>query len=221
MSVFDSLAAYGVVPVVEIPEARWALPLAQALAEGGLSAIEVTLRTPDALESIAAIAAEFPDFLVGAGTLLNADNVARAAEAGSKFGVSPGFTVAVGEAARAAQLPLIPGAVTAGEFMAALEAGFTTIKFFPAEISGGARALGGLLAPLGAGTLQGVMPTGGVTPGNLADYLLIPKVIAAGGTWIAPRHLIAEENFAQITINAREAVALVQGILAEKKVAAA
>ncbi|RLP74766.1 bifunctional 4-hydroxy-2-oxoglutarate aldolase/2-dehydro-3-deoxy-phosphogluconate aldolase [Mycetocola tolaasinivorans] len=210
------LGEFGIVPVVEIPEARLAVPLARALSEAGLTTIEVTMRTPDALESIANIAAELPEFHVGVGTLFTAANVADAKAAGARFGVSPGYTPQLGLAAREAGLPLIPGAATASEIMAAVEDGFDIVKFFPAELNGGAKALAALLAPLAASGLRHVMPTGGVTPDNLGDYLRIPRVIAAGGTWIAPRGLIAVGEFDIIRDNAARALELARTLLREK-----
>ncbi|WP_081863770.1 bifunctional 4-hydroxy-2-oxoglutarate aldolase/2-dehydro-3-deoxy-phosphogluconate aldolase [Mycetocola saprophilus] len=213
---FALLAGFGIVPVVEIPEARFAIPLARALAEAGLTTIEVTMRTPDALESIRQIATELPEFYVGVGTLFTPANVIDAQAAGARFGVSPGYTPLLGRTAREAGLPLIPGAATASEIMAAVEDGFDTVKFFPAELNGGAKALSALLAPLAASGLRHVMPTGGVTPDNLGDYLRIPRVIAAGGTWIAPRALIQAGEFDTIRDNAARALTQARALLRDK-----
>ncbi|GIX13194.1 MAG: ketohydroxyglutarate aldolase [Paracoccaceae bacterium] len=194
-----------VIPVLTIRDARLAAPLARALSAGGLRALEVTLRTPAALEAIRAMAAAAPDAVVGAGTLTRPDQVAQAVEAGARFGVSPGATPALMEAARAAGLPLLPGVATPSEAMAAMERGFTTLKFFPAEVNGGVAALSAWAAPL-AGLK--FCPTGGITRANARDYLALSNVLCVGGSWVAPADLVAAEDWRAITRLAAEAAAL-------------
>lgn len=203
----DRLAELRVVPVVEIEDAGTAVPLARALRDAGLPALEVTLRTGAAVEAVRRIAAELPEVLVGAGTLLTADQVAVAAGAGARFGVSPGFTPALSAAAADAGLPFVPGTVTAGEVLAAVDAGHRRLKFFPAEQAGGAPAIRSLTTPFAA---LGVtfMPTGGLTPDNAGAYLALPSVFAIGGTWIAPRRTVAEQAFDAVGAAAREALRL-------------
>ncbi|MDJ0334053.1 bifunctional 4-hydroxy-2-oxoglutarate aldolase/2-dehydro-3-deoxy-phosphogluconate aldolase [Salinibacterium sp. G-O1] len=199
---FLTLAKLGVVPVVEIADASTAVALADALTAGGLPALEVTLRTPAALDAIRAIAEARPDVLVGAGTLLDAGMLDQAVAAGARFLVSPGLTPSLGDAARASGLPFIPGAVTASEAMAAIDAGFNVLKFFPAAASGGPAAISALAAPLGGAGVR-FMPTGGIRANTLQDYLDIPAVIAVGGTWIADTASINSQDWDGITARAR------------------
>jgi 2-dehydro-3-deoxyphosphogluconate aldolase/(4S)-4-hydroxy-2-oxoglutarate aldolase len=204
-TVFDQLALARIIPVVEITNVARAVQLAQTLAAGGLSVMEVTLRTPAALESIRAIRAEVPEFIVGAGTLLTAAQVAQATEAGAYFGVSPGFTPALSAAASDLALPFVPGTVTASEMLTAAEYGHTHLKFFPAEQSGGARALASFASPLAAHGIR-FMPTGGIRPAGLGEYLSLANVFAVGGTWIAPRDAITEGRFDLILASTTAAV---------------
>jgi 2-dehydro-3-deoxyphosphogluconate aldolase/(4S)-4-hydroxy-2-oxoglutarate aldolase len=192
-----------VIPVLTVASAHDAVPLARALVAGGVPVLEVTLRTPAALAVIAAIAAEVPEAVIGAGTVLNPRDLAAARQAGARFAVSPGLT---SELARAAEgFPLLPGAVTPSEIMAARDLGFNRLKFFPAGSFGGIPALASL-----AGPFQDVRfcPTGGVTQANLRDYLALPNVVCAGGTWLAREADIAAGNWDAITANAARAVAL-------------
>jgi 2-dehydro-3-deoxyphosphogluconate aldolase / (4S)-4-hydroxy-2-oxoglutarate aldolase len=205
--VLTAVAALAVVPVVEIDDAATAVPLARTLAEAGLPVVEVTFRTPAAHDAVAAIAAELPDFLLGAGTLVLPDMVTSAAEAGARFGVSPGFSSACLAAAAKAALPFVPGAVTPSEVGACLEAGTRHIKFFPAGAYGGIATLAALDGPFGW-TGARFMPTGGVRPENAAEYLALPNVFAVGGTWIAPRADIAAGRWDAIGERARAAAAL-------------
>jgi 2-dehydro-3-deoxyphosphogluconate aldolase/(4S)-4-hydroxy-2-oxoglutarate aldolase len=207
-SVLERLTLARIVPVVEITDARRGVELAQTLAAAGLPVAEVTLRTPAALEAISAIAAEVPGFLVGAGTLLTPAQIDDAVEAGAHFGVSPGFTPALSDAATAAGLPFVPGAVTSTEILAAAERGHTHLKFFPAEPSGGSAAVAAFAAPFASLGIR-FMPTGGVRPSNLDAYLALHTVFAIGGTWIAPRDQITEGRFDEIGAAARTAVATV------------
>jgi 2-dehydro-3-deoxyphosphogluconate aldolase/(4S)-4-hydroxy-2-oxoglutarate aldolase len=196
-----------IVPVVEIDDAANAVPLAHTLAEAGLPVLEVTFRTPAARDAVAAIAAALPDFLVGAGTLVLPAMVAAAAEAGARFGVSPGLSASCLAVAAEHGLPFVPGAVTPSEVGACLEAGLTHIKFFPAGAYGGSATLRALDGPFGWAGAR-FMPTGGVRPDNVLEYLELPNVFAVGGTWIATRHDVAVGNWDAIAGRARSAVAL-------------
>ncbi|MGO8095933.1 2-dehydro-3-deoxy-phosphogluconate aldolase [Rhizobium leguminosarum] len=194
-----------VVPVLIVDDAKTAVPLARALVAGGLKAIEITMRTPAALEAVRAVAAEVEGAEVGAGTILNVAHWEAAVEAGSKFIVSPGTTQELLDAAADSDVPLLPGAATASEVMALREEGYQVLKFFPAEQAGGAAYLKALSSPL-AGTL--FCPTGGISLKNAKDYLSLPNVICVGGSWVAPKELVAAGDWAGITKLAAEAAAL-------------
>ncbi|HEX4198303.1 MAG TPA: bifunctional 4-hydroxy-2-oxoglutarate aldolase/2-dehydro-3-deoxy-phosphogluconate aldolase [Caulobacteraceae bacterium] len=201
----DALMATGpVIPVLTIERLEDAVPLARALAEGGLRPLEVTLRTACALEAIARIAGEVPDAIVGAGTVLNADDFDRAVQAGARFIVSPGLTDPLVAAARSSQAAFLPGVVTAGEVMRGLDAGLTRFKFFPAESSGGAAALKALNGPFAACRF---CPTGGVTAASAPAYLALPNVACVGGAWVAPADAVKAGDWARITALARAAAA--------------
>jgi 2-dehydro-3-deoxyphosphogluconate aldolase/(4S)-4-hydroxy-2-oxoglutarate aldolase len=193
-----------VIPVVTIERAADAVPLARALAKGGLECIEVTLRTPEAPAAIAAIARDVPEVVVGAGTVLRAADVSRARDAGAKFLVSPGLTEELASAGLASGLPYLPGAVTCSEIMVARELGFSLLKFFPAEPSGGIAALKAL-APVFAGIA--FCPTGGIHDGNAAEYLNLPNVPMVGGAWMASPEAIRAGDWTGITERARRASA--------------
>lgn len=193
-----------VIPVLVVEDAAHARPLAEALVLGGLPALEVTLRTGAALDVIAAMA-EVPGGVVGAGTLLTAEDVRNAKAAGAKFGVSPGVTDALVEACAAEGLPLLPGAATATEAMALLARGYDMLKFFPAGPAGGPAYLKGLAGPL---PQIAFCPTGGVSPENAPDYLALPNVICAGGSWLAPPDLQRAGDWDGITELARTAAKL-------------
>lgn len=193
-----------IVPVLVVDDAAHARPLAEALVAGGLPALEVTLRTPAALDVIRAMA-EVPGGVVGAGTLVTPDDVRAAKEAGAQFGVSPGATDALIAACEAEGLPLLPGAATASEAMALLEKGYDMLKFFPAEASGGAPALKAIGAPLPQITF---CPTGGVSPSNARDYLNLSNVICAGGSWVAPKQMVLDGDWEGIEALARDAAKL-------------
>ena len=201
----DILTAQPVVPVVAVASAAQGVELARALAAGGLKAIEVTLRTPAALDAIRAIAAEVPDCVVGAGTILEPKHYDQAEKAGAKFIVSPGATMEVLDAARSSQVPLLPGSATASEMMAMLEEGYEVLKFFPAEQIGGAGFLKSV-APVFP-SLR-FCPTGGVSMKNVTDYLALPNVVCVGGSWVAPKAELEAGDWAAITALAREAAAL-------------
>ncbi|MFT6271725.1 MAG: 2-dehydro-3-deoxyphosphogluconate aldolase/(4S)-4-hydroxy-2-oxoglutarate aldolase [Dinoroseobacter sp.] len=193
-----------IVPVIVIEDLAHARPLAQALVAGGLPALEVTLRTEIAIEAIAEMA-QVEGAVVGVGTLLTSLDVAAAVEAGAQFGVSPGATDRLLDAAIEAGLPMLPGAATASEVMALLEKGYTVLKFFPAEASGGAAALKAIGAPI---PQVGFCPTGGITPQNAASYLSLPNVLCAGGSWVAPKAMMEAGDWAGITALAKVAAAL-------------
>ncbi|ABA78800.1 bifunctional 4-hydroxy-2-oxoglutarate aldolase/2-dehydro-3-deoxy-phosphogluconate aldolase [Rhodobacter sphaeroides] len=193
-----------VVPVLVIEDLAHARPLAEALVAGGLPALEVTLRTPVALDAIR-IMAEVEGGIVGAGTLLTPADVAAARAAGARFGVSPGASDRLLDACEAEGLPLLPGAATATEVMALLERGYTMQKFFPAETSGGAPAVKALGGPLPQVTF---CPTGGIGLGNAATYLGLANVVCVGGSWVAPKAMMEAGDWAGITRLAQEAAAL-------------
>ncbi len=201
----STLKLQPVVPVLIIDDVDTAVPLARALVAGGLKAIEITLRTDAALEAVRRVAAEVEGAVVGAGTILNAKHFEAAVAAGSQFIVSPGTTQELLDAARASEIPLLPGAATASEVMALREEGYQVLKFFPAEQAGGAAYLKSLSSPL-AGTL--FCPTGGISLKNAKDYLSLPNVVCVGGSWVAPKELVAAGDWAGITKFAAEAFAL-------------
>lgn len=193
-----------VIPVLVIEDIAHARPLAEALVAGGLPMLEVTLRTPCALEAIA-VMAQVPGGIVGAGTLLTPADVAAAKAAGARFGVSPGATERLLAACEAEDLPTLPGAATASEVMALLERGYTTAKFFPAGNIGGAPALKSLGAPI---PQVAFCPTGGVSPENAMDYLSLPNVLCVGGSWVAPRAMLASGDWAGVQALAEAAKSL-------------
>lgn len=190
-----------IIPVLVVPDTAHARLLAEALVAGGLPALEVTLRTPNALDVIRAMAA-VKGGVVGAGTLITPQDVIAAKQAGAMFGVSPGATDELLLACEKADLPLLPGAATASEAMRLLARGYDMLKFFPAEAAGGAPALKALGAPLPQITF---CPTGGVSATNADSYLSLPNVICAGGSWVAPTHLVAAGQWAEIQVLAKAA----------------
>jgi 2-dehydro-3-deoxyphosphogluconate aldolase/(4S)-4-hydroxy-2-oxoglutarate aldolase len=194
-----------VIPVVTIENARDAVPLARALLAGGLRVVEITLRTPAALDAIRAIVAEVPDVIVGAGTLLTPPDVTRAAEAGAHFLVTPGTPASLAPALSEVPVPVMPGCATVSEAMTLAALGFQVLKFFPAEQSGGVRWLKSVSEPL---PHIRFCPTGGINGDNAADYLALRNVIAVGGSWIAPAQAIAAGDFAGITARATAVLAL-------------
>ncbi|MBT2528040.1 bifunctional 4-hydroxy-2-oxoglutarate aldolase/2-dehydro-3-deoxy-phosphogluconate aldolase [Streptomyces sp. ISL-99] len=196
-----------VVPVVVLEDAADAVPLARALVAGGLPAIEVTLRTPAALDSIRAIAAEVPDAVVGAGTVISPAGVADAVAAGARFLVSPGWTDTLLDAMKGAGVPFLPGVSTTSEVLALLERGVTEMKFFPAEAAGGTPYLKSLGAPLPQARF---CPTGGITLASAPSYLALPNVGCVGGTWMLPPAALATKDWTRVETLAREAAALRQ-----------
>ncbi|MGD9919491.1 MAG: bifunctional 4-hydroxy-2-oxoglutarate aldolase/2-dehydro-3-deoxy-phosphogluconate aldolase [Paenirhodobacter sp.] len=193
-----------IVPVIVVKDVAHAQPMARALVAGGLPALEVTLRTPCALEAIRAMA-DVEGGVVGAGTLLTPADVKAAKAAGARFGVSPGLTERLVKACIDEGLALLPGTATATEVMAALDWGYDMVKFFPAETSGGASAIKALGGPL---PQVSFCPTGGISLKNARDYLALPNVICAGGSWVAPADKVAAGDWAGIEALAREAAAL-------------
>jgi 2-dehydro-3-deoxyphosphogluconate aldolase/(4S)-4-hydroxy-2-oxoglutarate aldolase len=194
-----------VIPVIVLHDMAHAVPLARALLAGGIRMLEITLRTPQALACMAAIARDVPQAVVGAGTVRNAADVQAAKNAGARFLVSPGYTSALGQAARAAGLPLLPGVATGSEIMAAMDDGHTELKFFPAVQAGGAAMLKAWAGPFAEARF---CPTGGVTAQNARDFLALPNVACVGGSWLVPADALARQNWAAITQLAAQAVQL-------------
>ncbi len=207
--IMQQLGAIGIVPVVVLENPRDALPLAEAVVEGGLPCAEVTFRTQAAQESLRLMAERFPELLVGAGTVLTCDQADRAIDAGAKFIVSPGFNPKVTKFVLDAGVPMCPGVCTPTEIEAALELDLEVLKFFPAEPSGGLPMIKALAAPY-----RGVrfMPTGGIGPKNVRDYLAYDRILACGGSWMVKGDLIREGRFDEITRLVREAAAMVREI---------
>ncbi|MGB8385450.1 MAG: bifunctional 4-hydroxy-2-oxoglutarate aldolase/2-dehydro-3-deoxy-phosphogluconate aldolase [Dermatophilaceae bacterium] len=203
------LVRHRIIPVVVVNDASRADGLAQALLEGGLPVAEVTFRTPAAPETIRAMSKQ-ADLLVGAGTVLTPEQVDVAVDAGARFIVSPGLRADVVERAQQHAVPVIPGAVTPSEVMAAQALGLTTVKFFPASTYGGASAIKALHAPFR--DLQ-FIPTGGVSLANLADYLSLPYVPAVGGSWMVPAYAVDAGDFELVTRLSAEAVAAARATL--------
>jgi 2-dehydro-3-deoxyphosphogluconate aldolase / (4S)-4-hydroxy-2-oxoglutarate aldolase len=199
------LGSQAVIPVLKISEVKHAVPLARALARGGLKVIEVTLRTEAALEAIRLAAKEVPEAKVGAGTILNARQFHEAVTAGSRFIVSPGLTSEVIAAAEDSDVPLLPGAITPSEIMMAAEAGIDFLKFFPAEQAGGVAFLKSLASPFGGIRF---CPTGGITLKNAPDYLALSNVTCVGGSWVAPDEMVRDGKWEAIEALAREAAKL-------------
>ena len=193
-----------VIPVLVLEDAATAQSLATALVAGGLPALEVTLRTPAALDAIREMAL-VEGGVVGAGTLMNTDDVKAAKEAGAQFGVSPGATDRLLAACEDHDLPLLPGTATASEAMALLERGYSVQKFFPAEANGGAAALKAIGAPI---PQVSFCPTGGVSLQNAPDYLSLPNTLCVGGSWVAPKDAITSQDWDRVETLAREAAAL-------------
>lgn len=202
MSVLD-LAP--VVPVVVIEDASDAVPLARALVAGGLPAIEVTLRTPAALDAVRAIAREVPEAVVGTGTVVTPEQVTASVAAGARFLVSPGWTDVLLEAMRASGVPFLPGVSTASEVVALLERGVREMKFFPAQAAGGTAYLKSLAGPLPQARF---CPTGGIGAANAPEYLSLPNVGCVGGTWMLPADAIAARDWARVEELARAAAGL-------------
>ncbi|WP_444883992.1 bifunctional 4-hydroxy-2-oxoglutarate aldolase/2-dehydro-3-deoxy-phosphogluconate aldolase [Microbulbifer sp. PSTR4-B] len=204
-NIADILQSAGVVPVLVIERAEDALPLAEALLEGGLNVLEVTLRTEAALAAVEQIAKHLPEADVGTGTVLNDDDLRRSVDAGARFMVSPGATEKLLASADKSDVPLLPGAASASEVMGLYERGYRYQKFFPAEAAGGVAMLKSLAGPLAEVKF---CPTGGVSPNNAADYLALNNVVCVGGSWMASSALVQEKNWAEITRLSQQAAAL-------------
>jgi 2-dehydro-3-deoxyphosphogluconate aldolase/(4S)-4-hydroxy-2-oxoglutarate aldolase len=194
-----------VIPVVTIEDARHGIPLARTLVEAGLPVVEVTLRTPAALDAIGAIAKAVPEAVVGAGTILSASQIAEVVEAGAKFIVSPGTPLRLAEALAEAAVPVLPGCATVSEAMTLTDLGFEVLKFFPAVPSGGTAWLKSIAGPLPQARF---CPTGGLGPDNAADFLALPNVVCVGGAWMAPPEAIAAGDFSTIARLAKAAAAI-------------
>jgi 2-dehydro-3-deoxyphosphogluconate aldolase / (4S)-4-hydroxy-2-oxoglutarate aldolase len=197
-----------VLPVVVLHDAADAVPLARALVAGGLTGIEVTLRTPAALDAVRAIAAEVPEAVVGAGTVLSGDQVARAVGAGARFLVSPGWTEGLLGAGLGSGVPFLPGVSTVSEVVTLLERGVREMKFFPAEAAGGTAYLRSLAGPL---PQVRFCPTGGIDVRNAPDYLALPNVGCVGGTWMLPPDAVREKDWGRVEALARQAARLRRG----------
>lgn len=194
-----------VIPVVVVDDPSAAVPLARALVAGGLPAIEVTLRTPGALDAVRAIAAEVPQAVVGVGTVINPAQAEDAVAAGARFLVSPGWTDVLLESMRGSGVPFLPGVSTTSEVVALLERGVTEMKFFPAEAAGGTAYLKSLYGPLPQARF---CPTGGIAAATAPGYLALPNVACVGGSWMLPKDAVAAGDWDQVTSLAREAAGL-------------
>lgn len=205
-TIAEQLAEIKVIPVIAIDRAEDIIPLGKALAENGLPAAEITFRSDAAAEAIRLLREEQPDMLIGAGTVLNKEQAIAAKEAGATFVVSPGLNPNTVKACQEIGIEIVPGVNNPSAVEAALELGLTTVKFFPAEASGGINMLKSLLAPY---TQIQVMPTGGINPNNVNDYLSLERVVACGGTWMVDKVLINEGRWDEIARLTREAADLV------------
>ncbi|MEO0544284.1 MAG: 2-dehydro-3-deoxy-phosphogluconate aldolase [Pseudomonadota bacterium] len=204
-ALYEIMTGQPVIPVIVIDDADDAVPLAKALVAGGLPAIEITLRTDAAMSAIERIANEVPDAIVGAGTVLSGNQYEQVVSAGARFAVSPGFTREIAAASLGSAVPLLPGSTTASEIMRAIELGYTLLKFFPAEQSGGSSFLKSLASPFGG---VNFCPTGGVSVSNTKDYLSLPNVLCVGGSWVAPKSAVEAGDWATIEALAKEASTL-------------
>lgn len=199
----EIFAAGPVVPVLVIHEVEHAVPLANALIKGGIRVLEVTLRTPAALAVIKAISEQVPEAIIGAGTVTNAQQLKEVTDAGAKFAISPGMTAELLAAGMQGSIPLIPGISSISDLMKAKDAGYTHLKFFPAEASGGIKAIKSIGGPFPDTTF---CPTGGIGPSNYRDYLALPNVKCVGGSWLAPDDAIANGDWDAITQLAKDAI---------------
>lgn len=208
-STLEKLEQFGIVPVVVLDDAKDAAPLAKALCDGGLACAEVTFRTDAAEESIRIMTSEYPDMVVGAGTVLTTEQVDRAVSAGAKFIVSPGLNPKVVKYCLEKNIPVTPGVVTPSEMEQAIELGLEVVKFFPAEPSGGLAMIKAVAAPY---TMLRFMPTGGINPQNIAPYLQYNKIIACGGSWMVKGSLVEAGEFDKIEAMTKEAVEIVKEV---------
>lgn len=203
MKAIDYMKLSPIVPVVVLEDADKALPLAEALLEGGINIMEITLRSDVALASIERIARDLPGMHVGAGTVLDASQMIRVRDAGGRFSFSPGISKELLDCAWQEDIPFIPGVATASEVMLAIKHGMEGCKLFPASAVGGIELLKGFAGPFGA---MKFCPTGGVSLDNLNDYLALPNVVCVGGSWIVPKQSVAESDFETVTRLCREAL---------------
>ena len=203
------LEEYVVVPVVVLKDTKDAIPLADALIEGGLSCAEVTFRTEAAEESIRLMSQKYPEMLIGAGTVLTIEQVDRAVNAGAKFIVSPGFDAEIVDYCLEKNIPVFPGCITPSEVAQAVKRGLKVIKFFPAEQAGGVAMIKAMGAPY---NMVKFMPTGGISAKNLSEYLSCSNIVCCGGSWMVKGDLITESKFDEITALTKEAVELVKSI---------
>ena len=208
--VFAVLGNNPVIPVLVVENADHAVPMAKALVAGGLTALEVTLRTKSAIDVVERIANEVPEAIIGVGTVTRPEQFEQVKAAGAQFVVSPGLTPTLAQAAKDNEMPFLPGAVTASEIIMAMELGITDLKFFPAGTSGGPSALKGF-----SSVFSGVRfcPTGGVKPDNMQDYLSLPNVVTVGGTWLVSTELLESGDWDRITHLAHEAKTKAEAIL--------
>ncbi|KAB8310158.1 bifunctional 4-hydroxy-2-oxoglutarate aldolase/2-dehydro-3-deoxy-phosphogluconate aldolase [Erwinia endophytica] len=200
----EILTAGPVIPVIVINQLEHAVPLAKALVAGGVNVLEVTLRTPCALEAIRAIASAVPEAMIGAGTVINAEQLQQVTAAGARFAISPGLTESLLTAANAGSIPLIPGISSVSQLMLGLDHGLREFKFFPAEANGGVKALQAIAGPF---PQVRFCPTGGISPANYRDYLALKSVLCIGGSWLVPEDALQNGDYDRITSLAREAVA--------------
>jgi 2-dehydro-3-deoxyphosphogluconate aldolase/(4S)-4-hydroxy-2-oxoglutarate aldolase len=205
MTIADVLKAGPVIPVIVIADAMQAVPLARALVEGGVRILEVTLRTPAALEAVRRIVGEVADAVVGVGTITRPQDFSAASAAGARFGVSPGLTPELAKAAGGGGLPFLPGVMTPSEVIAAVHAGFDAMKLFPAQQAGGVGMLKALAGPFPAVKF---CPTGGVTAATTPEYLALANVPCVGGSWLTPQDAVERKDWAAITALARKAASL-------------
>jgi 2-dehydro-3-deoxyphosphogluconate aldolase / (4S)-4-hydroxy-2-oxoglutarate aldolase len=199
----DVLTASPVMPVMVIQNLDDAVPLAKALVAGGIKVLEITLRTPIALEAIKLISQEVKEAIVGAGTIANPAQLQAAQEAGAVFAISPGVTASLLSAANEGNIALIPGIATLSELMLGMEHGLDHFKFFPAEAAGGVPMLKAIAGPFPQATF---CPTGGISPGNYLEYLSLPNVACVGGSWLAPQSAVTEKNWSKVTELAQKAI---------------
>ena len=203
MNAYDVMKISPIVPVIAIEDAEDALPLARALLAGGIGLMEITLRTPAGIKAIEIIAKNLPQMAVGAGTVLNADDFKRAVDHGAQFVFSPGISLELMEISKSLNIPFIPGVATASEVMLALNNGFEYCKLFPATAVGGIETLNGFYGPFPS---MRFCPTGGINLHNLNDFLKLPNVLCAGGSWIVPKMVIKNKEFSSITKLCHEAL---------------
>ena len=209
MDILEAMRRTAVIPVVVLDDAKNAIPTAKALLTGGVNVMEITFRTAAAADSIKAVAENCPEMLVGAGTVVTLDQCKQALECGAKFIVSPGFDPEVVNWCAERNVPITPGCVTPTEIMAAMKLGLNVVKFFPAGVYGGLKAMKALSAPFGGVKF---IPTGGVDAKNLKEYQEAPFVHAVGGSWLCPKNEIAAGNFDAVTTLCREASAIVREV---------